>query len=318
MGPFKRHSGLRVTMVAAVSTLVVLGGQAPAFAAASTISSFSPTSGPTGCVVVIRGTNFDNPIVTRVDVGGTPVSAFRIVSGSEILATVAGDASGRIHVTNASDTASSASEFANANPGGCAPTILGFIPCSASTTATVYGTNLLKSSGTAASAPMGGDVRFAPYTDAAAHTGIPETPTQLRVVVPPNVAFGPIRVSTFNDIIGEGAVPSNGPWYTPPLVADCIVETSRSMTMRLARSLVARGTISDDDGFTPCAATVPVKIKRRVAGKWKTVRTTKTSSTGSYVKRIPDKPGSYRAETPLVMAGDVFCLAAISSVRTRR
>jgi IPT/TIG domain-containing protein len=324
MAPFKRHSGLRVTAVAfAVSTLLVLGLQAPALAAAPTISSFSPTSGPTGCVVAIRGTNFDNPIVTSVDIGGTSVSAFKVVSGTEIWATVAGDARGAIHVTNARETASSAKAFTNANPGGCSPTVFGLIPCSGTTTVTVYGMNLLKSSGTGTSAAVGGDVRFAPYTDPAAHTGMPETPTQLRVVVPTNVTTGPIRVSTFNDIIGEGAVLSDVAFYNEPgLSADCFfVETSRSVTLRLARSLVARGTVSDDKGFTACAASVPVKIMRRVAGEWKTVRTTRTSSTGSYKERIPDKPGRYRAKAPgTLVTGDVghFCLPAISPVRTRR
>ena len=156
--------------------------------------------------------------------------------------------------------------------------------------------NLLKSSGTATSAAVGGDVRFAPYTDTAAHTGMPETPTQLRVAVPTNVTTGPIRVSTFNDIIGEGAVLSDVPFFNEPVLsADCFsVETSRSVTLRLTRSLVARGTVSEDKGFTACAASVPVKIKRRVAGAWKTVRTTRTTSTGSYKERIPDKPGRYR------------------------
>jgi hypothetical protein len=82
----------------------MLGLEAPAFATSPTISSFSPTSGPAGCVVVITGTNFKDPMVTSVDIGGTPVSAFKVVSGKEIWATVAGDASGTIHVTNASGT----------------------------------------------------------------------------------------------------------------------------------------------------------------------------------------------------------------------
>jgi hypothetical protein len=94
MAPFKRHLGQRVAGVAVVSVLVVLGLDAPAFATPPTISSFSPSSGPTGCVVVIRGTNFDNPIVTSVDIGRTPVSAFKIVSRTQIWATIAGDASG--------------------------------------------------------------------------------------------------------------------------------------------------------------------------------------------------------------------------------
>jgi hypothetical protein len=105
MASFKRYPGLRVAAVASVVSLLMLGLQTPAFATPPTISSFSPTSGPSGCVVVITGTNFKDPIVTSVDIGGTPVSEFKVVSGNEIWATIAGDASGTIHVTNASATA---------------------------------------------------------------------------------------------------------------------------------------------------------------------------------------------------------------------
>jgi hypothetical protein len=275
-------------------------------------------------VVVITGTNFKDPMVTSVDIGGTPVSAFKVVSGKEIWATVAGDASGTIHVTNASATASSPSDFNNANPGGCSPTITFFTPqCGgpAGTVVTIIGTNLLKSSGTAATAPVGGDVRFAPYTATATHTETPESPRQLSVAVPPDAADGPIRVSTFNDIVGEGAVLSTLFYVPPPFThADCFdpIEISRFVTLREVRSLVARGAVSADNGYTACAASVPVKIQRRIAGEWNTVRTTTTSPTGSYSRRIPDKAGRYRAMAPTIfLFGPSSCLRAISPVRTR-
>jgi len=104
-----------------VATLVVLGLEAPALAVPPSITSFSPTSGPAGCVVVITGTDFDNPEVTSVDIGGTPVTAFKIVSATKIWATVAGTTSGPIHVTNANGTANSPTEFTNTNPGACSP-----------------------------------------------------------------------------------------------------------------------------------------------------------------------------------------------------
>jgi hypothetical protein len=327
MSLFKRHLGLRVAAVAFLASLLVLGLQAPASATSPTISSFSPTSGPAGCVVVITGANFKDPIVTSVDIGGTPVSEFKVVSGKEIWATVAGDASGTIHVTNASATASSPTDFTNANPGGCSPTITFFTPCGGAaswgTVVTIVGTNLLKSSGTATTTPVGGDVRFAPYTDTATHTGTPETPRQLSVAVPPDAADGRIRVSTFNDIVGEGAVLAPYSFIVPPPDFDCIgPETSRSVTLRVVRSLVARGVVSADNGFTACAASVPVKIQRRVAGGWKTVGTTTTSPTGSYRRRIPDKAGRYRAKAPKIFLSYGFvppsCLRAISpTVRTR-
>jgi hypothetical protein len=322
MGLAKRRLGRRLAGAGVAAASLILGLEAPAFATSPTISSFSPTSGPAGCVVVITGTNFKDPIVTSVDIGGTPVSAFKVVSGTQIWATVAGDASGTIHVTNASATASSATDFTNANPGGCSPTITFFWPCggAAGTVVAIVGTNLLKSSGTATSPAVGGDVRFAPYTDTATHTGTPETPRQLNVAVPPDAADGPIRVSTFNDIVGEGAVLGPYSFIVPPPDFDCGgPETSRSVTLRVVRSLVARGAVSADNGFTPCVASVPVKIQRRVAGGWKTVRTTTTSPTGSYKRRIPDEAGRYRATAPKVPSGfgGSNCLRAISPVRTR-
>jgi hypothetical protein len=321
---FNRHLGRRVAGVGVAAALVVLALEAPAFAVSPTITSFSPTSGPTGCVVVIKGTNFKNPIVTSVDVGGTPMSEFKVVSGKEIWATVAADASGMIHVTNASDTASGPTEFANANPGDCSPTITYFTPCSGGPghVVTIIGTNLLKSSGTTTTAPVGGDVRFAPYTATATHTGTQESPRQLTVLVPPDTVDGSIRVSTFNDVLGEGAVLSDGAFQVPPPDVTCAgIKTSRSVTLRLARSLVARGVISAEDGFTACATDVRVAIQRRVAGVWKTVRTTTTSSTGSYRKRIPDKPGRYRATAPRIELSGSFlphvCSRATSPVRFR-
>jgi hypothetical protein len=316
----KGHLGRRVAGVGVAAASVLIGLETPAFAVPPTITSFSPTSGPTGCVVVIRGTNFKNPIVTGVDIGGTPVSEFKVVSGKEIWATVAGDASGPIHVTNASDTASGPTEFANANPGDCSPTITYFTPCSGvpGLVVTIIGTNLLKSSGTTTTAPVGADVRFAPYTATATHTGTPESPRQLSVVVPPDTVDGSIRVSTFNDVDGEGAVLSGTQFVVPPpgVIVDCFPHT-RSITLSLRRHLVARGMVSVGDGFTACAATVPVKIQRRVSGNWKTVASATTTSTGAYKKRIPDKTGRYRARATMVAlnSGADLCSRATSPVR---
>jgi hypothetical protein len=319
MSPFKRPLGLRVAAVAVVSALAVFGLEAPASATSPTISSFSPTSGPAGCVVVITGTNFKDPIVTSVDIGGTPVSAFKVVSGTEIWATVAGDASGTIHVTNATATASSSSDFTNANPGGCSPTITFVTPCAgfAGMVVTILGTNLLKSSGTATS-PVGGDVRFAPYTATATHTGAPETPKQLSVLVPSDAADGPIRVSTFNDVVGEGAVLSGTAFQVPPPDVTCSpADHARSITLSLRRHLVARGRVSsiEDPAFTDCVASVPVRIQRRVSGRWGTVGRTTTTDTGVYKKRIKNRPGKYRSVAPPIDQFAGVCFRAVSSVR---
>jgi hypothetical protein len=165
---------------------------------------------------------------------------------------------------SASATASSSSEFTNANPEGCSPTITLITPCGgvAGTVVAIVGTNLLKSSGTATTASVGGDVRFFPYKTTATHTGTPDTPRQLTVVVPSDADDGRIRVSTFNDVLGEGAVLGFGFIVRPPDFDGFVIEISRSVTLRLERSVVARGVVSADNGFTTCAASVPVKIQR--------------------------------------------------------
>jgi IPT/TIG domain len=322
MAPFKRYLGLRVAAVTVVSALVVLGLETPVSAASPTISSFSPTSGPAGCVVVITGTNFKDPIVSSVDIGGTPVSEFKVVSGKEIWATVAGDSSGTIHVTNASATASSPSDFTNANPGGCSPTITFVTPCGGGggprgTVVTILGTNLLKSSGTAATAPVGGDVRFAPYVATATHPGTPESPRLLSVVVPPDAIDGPLRVSTFNDVLGEGAVLGATFIVPPPDLSCSPVDHARSITLSLRRHLVAQGRVSslEDPAFTDCVASVPVKIQRRVSGRWRTVGRTTTTDTGVYKKRIKDRPGKYRSVAPRIDQFNDLCFRAVSFVR---
>jgi hypothetical protein len=318
MTPFKRYRSRRVAGVGVAATLVVLGLEAPALAISPTITSFSPTSGPAGCVVVITGTDFDNPEVSGVDIGGTPVTAFKVVSATTIWATVAGATNGTIHVTNASGTANSPTEFTNTNPGACSPTITSFWPCAGpAEVVTITGKNLLKYSGTTTTAAVGGDVRFSPYTATVTHTGTPETPAQLSVLVPSDAADGPIRVSTFNDVDGEGAVLSTTAFQVPPPDIQCWPPMhARSVTLRLRRHLVARGKVSVGDGFTDCAAAVPVRIQRRASGHWKTVGRTSTTDTGSYKKRIRDRAGKYRAEALWVTLtiGD-WCLFATSPIR---
>jgi hypothetical protein len=75
--------------------------------------------------------------------------------------------------------------------------------------------------------------------------------------------------------------------------------------------------VSVGDAFTACAASVPVKIQRRVSGHWKAVGSTTTTSTGAYKKRIKDKTGKYRARATKVAlnSGADVCSRATSPVR---
>jgi len=145
---------------------------------------------------------------------------------------------------------------------------------------TITGTNLLASADPATTQT---DVRFAPYAALAAHTTPnAETPTRLSMVVPSDAADGPIRVSTFNDVVGEGAVLSGTAFQVPPPDVSCPpVQHARSITLSLRKHLVARGKVSVGDGFNGCAASVPVKVQRRISGQWRTVERTTTTDTGA-------------------------------------
>jgi hypothetical protein len=323
MSLFKRHIGRRVAGVGIGVALLMLGLEAPAFALAPTITSFTPTSGPAGCVFVITGTNFDNPNVSAVDIGGTAVADFAVISGTEIWATVAAlTVTGTIHVTNGSGTANSATNFTvpASGDGGCAPTVTSFTPtCGGTgTTVTITGTNLLSGSDPVADPT---EVRFVnavsgTYDNDAVHT-IPnaETPTTLSVLVPSGQTDGSIRVTTGVDVDFSPTL-----FQVPP--PDCTpvgpVTHARSISLSLRKHLVARGKVSVGDAFTDCAASVPVKIQRRRAGGWRTVGSTTTTATGAYKKRIRDRAGKYRAKAPKVSLGtpvtDV-CSGATSPVR---
>jgi hypothetical protein len=74
------------------------------------IGSFTPTSGPVGTVVTITGTSFTG--ATAVKFNTTAATAFTVDSDTQITATVpSGATTGKISVTNAVGTGSSANNF---------------------------------------------------------------------------------------------------------------------------------------------------------------------------------------------------------------
>jgi hypothetical protein len=94
------------------------------------------------------------------------------------------------------------------------------------------------------------------------------------------------------------------------------VTHKRNISLRLRRHLVARGKVTVPDGFSACAANVPVRIQRRASGHWKTIARTSTNSNGAYQKRIRNKHGKYRSMAPQVSASGESCLVATSRVVT--
>ena len=121
---------------------------------APVITSFTPTSGKTGQVVNLTGTNFTG--ATAVSFGGTAAASYTVVSSTSITATVGAGASGSVSVTTASGTGALAG-FTYLPP----PAITSFSPVSAGTgqTVTITGTNF-----TGATAISFGGTRATSYT----------------------------------------------------------------------------------------------------------------------------------------------------------
>jgi glucose/arabinose dehydrogenase len=91
---------------------------------APSISSFSPASGPVGTEVAITGSNFTG--ASSVKFNGTAATVFSVASATQIMANVpTGATTGKISVTTAGGTATSANDFTVTSGGS---TTLTFFP----------------------------------------------------------------------------------------------------------------------------------------------------------------------------------------------
>jgi hypothetical protein len=315
--------------------LLLLGLEAPAFAAAPVVTSFSPTSGPAagGCVVVVTGTALDDFATATISFESTTPATTTIDSaaaGDYVLASdteawvrapaLDSGAEYNIKFVNSGGTSTSTTAFlATAGAGGCAPTITKLTPACGSTNdkVVITGTNLLLDATPAAGGNdiAGGTVQFvtsgAYSTVATVFFPDSDTATTLTRFVSTGAGDGPVKVTA-----GGGAAFSTESFQVPPPDCPTLLPHARSISLSLRKHLVARGKVSASDGFTACVAAVPVKIQRRVSGHWKNVGSTTTSDTGAYKKRIKDKAGKYRAKAPKVTltTGDVRA-GATSPVR---
>jgi hypothetical protein len=323
--------------------LLVLGLQAPAMADTS-VTAVAPTSGPTNCVVDITGTGFrtfPDGSNTLTFVGpasgiGDDVNAadWFSISDTEIWAVVPTLVAGTTYtvvLTQPSGTNTAGGTFLSTgatSAGGCAPTITSFTPTcgSAGDVVKITGTNLLDASNLD-TANSGADVFFrntaAGETKATQPVPDLSEPTTISAIVPSDIADGPIHVLTDVDTNattpGVQGVFSATSFLTPPPDCPTAAGHTRSITLKLKDKLVAKGMVksTEDPAFTDCAASVPVKIQRKVSGSWKTVGKTTTSDTGAYSKKIKNKKGKYRSiAVKTTLEGGEVCLKAKSPVRT--
>jgi hypothetical protein len=162
---------VRRSAVVAATIAVIMAVASPAWGAAPTISSFSPTGGVVGTSVTINGTSFNG--TTAVRFNGTSAS-FNIDSGTRITATVpSGATTGPISVT-ADGTATSDSDFEVFVD----PNISSFSPTSGpvGTTVTINGsgfagTTSVKFAGTSASFTLVSGTKITATVPAGATTG---------------------------------------------------------------------------------------------------------------------------------------------------
>jgi len=252
--------------------------------AAPSIDSFSPTSGPVGTSVKIDGANFDGTTAVKFD--GTS-AGFTVDSSLRITAEVpSGATTGPISVTTPDGTDTSTTHFTVTVP---APVVSSFSPPGGTfgTSVTISGTDLEGAT----------SVEF----DGTPATFTVESASKISARVPDGATTGPIAVTT--------------PSGTGTSSDDFTVKHVRGITLSLSGGLSASGSVSVQDGTSACAATVPVKVQRRISDRWRVVGTTVTSGTGSYSLSLVDRRGRYRVRAPRARLsnGDV-CLRTTSSV----
>jgi hypothetical protein len=181
-----RRQIARVSVVTLLAGLTIaIPGAGAAFAAAPTISSFTPTSGPVGAPVVINGDNFTgpDPDVTAVKFNGVS-AVFAINNPNKITATVPpGATDGPIAVTNSDGTATSAASF-DVTPSPV-PTITSFSPTSGpvGTSVQITGTGLFGAS-------------TVTFNTTNATTFTVDSNTQITATVPAGATTGAIKVTT--------------------------------------------------------------------------------------------------------------------------
>jgi hypothetical protein len=127
-----------------------------------------------------------------------------------------------------------------------------------------------------------------------------DSDTQITATVPTGAGTGPVHVT-----VAAGSAAS---------ATDFVVDHGRTVTLTIDRKK-GRGTFSATDGFTACAADVPVRIQHRKKHGWRTVATGSTQADGSYTLPGLKERGKYRAvaKPTTLTTGDV-CLKATSPV----
>jgi hypothetical protein len=120
-------------------------------------------------------------------------------------------------------------------------------------------------------------------------------------------------VCTHDEIDGSRC---RGMTQTPPPGGGAHPST---VTLELRGHLTAYGFVGAPDGTGACAGARTVRVDRRASGRWRTVGTEHTTSSGFYSIRVRDRAGTYRTRVvgTTLASGDV-CETAVSRKRVYR
>ena len=169
------------------------------------IAGFTPTSGGTGAVVTLTGTNFTG--ATAVAFGGVAAASFSVTNATTISATVGNGATGTVTVTTPFGTASSPGTFTYNPP----PTITGFTPSSGGTGAiiTLTGTNFTGATAVAFGGVAATSFSITNATTISATLGSGATGT-ITVTTPGGAAASPGTFTYYPPPTVTGFTPSSG------------------------------------------------------------------------------------------------------------
>lgn len=142
------------------------------------------------------------------------------------------------------------------------------------------------------------------------------------------VGGGTLSSMAVHDLTGDGkpdvvAGHNNSVGQLTVLINDSVPVAQshdRTVTLQLKGGLIAKGSVTAEDGTTSCVDRVSVLIQKKKSGKWQTIDKTKTESSAggssTYKVSLPDKPGSYRAKVPkLTLDSGQVCSSAVSPPR---
>jgi len=128
--------------------------------------------------------------------------------------------------------------------------------------------------------------------------------TQITATVPTGAVTGAISVTT----------PAGTATSTTNFTVTNVTH-ARNVSLNLPGNK-ARGTVTVPDGFSACAANVPVKVQHLVNGNWRTVAALTTTAAGAFGTGGVTDDGTYRAIAKKVTVGtDVCCKAKSPTVR---